>query len=101
MPEQTIGTRARARAQTIEDLKRVARAHLATDGADLSLRSVARELGMVSSAVYRYFDTKEALVNALYRHWKSVYNAMVLAPLPPGLMTRDKFTTYWQRMTDL
>jgi len=65
MPEQTIGTRARARAQTIEDLKRVARAHLATDGADLSLRSVARELGMVSSAVYRYFDSRDALLTAL------------------------------------
>ena len=65
MPEQTVGARARARAQTIEDLKRVARAHLATDGADLSLRSVARELGMVSSAVYRYFDSRDALLTAL------------------------------------
>jgi len=65
MPERTIGARARARAQTIEDLKRVARAHLATDGADLSLRSVARELGMVSSAVYRYFDSRDALLTAL------------------------------------
>jgi AcrR family transcriptional regulator len=61
----STGTRARARAQTIEDLKRVARAHLATDGADLSLRSVARELGMVSSAVYRYFESRDALLTAL------------------------------------
>jgi AcrR family transcriptional regulator len=65
MPEPTSGARARARVQTIEDLKRVARAHLATDGADLSLRSVARELGMVSSAVYRYFDSRDALLTAL------------------------------------
>jgi AcrR family transcriptional regulator len=61
----STGTRARARAQTIEDLKRVAREHLATDGADLSLRSVARELGMVSSAVYRYFESRDALLTAL------------------------------------
>jgi len=64
MTERT-GTRARARAQTIEDIKRVARLHLATDGADLSLRSVARDLGMVSSAVYRYFDSRDALLTAL------------------------------------
>ena len=64
-PHAPTGTRARARAQTIEDLKRVARQHLATDGADLSLRSVARELGMVSSAVYRYFDSRDALLTAL------------------------------------
>jgi AcrR family transcriptional regulator len=49
----------------LEDIKRVARLHLATDGADLSLRSVARELGMVSSAVYRYFDSRDALLTAL------------------------------------
>jgi AcrR family transcriptional regulator len=65
MPTRSTGTRARARAQTIEDLKRVARSHLATDGADLSLRSVARELGMASSAVYRYFDSRDALLTAL------------------------------------
>ena len=65
MPAPSTGTRARARAQTIDDLKRVARAHLATDGADLSLRSVARELGMVSSAVYRYFESRDALLTAL------------------------------------
>ncbi len=65
MAPRTTGTRARARAQTIEDLKRVARRHLATDGADLSLRSVARELGMASSAVYRYFDSRDALLTAL------------------------------------
>ncbi|HET7432334.1 MAG TPA: WHG domain-containing protein [Nocardioides sp.] len=65
MSPPSTGTRALARARTIEDLKRVARAHLATDGADLSLRSVARELGMVSSAVYRYFESRDALLTAL------------------------------------
>jgi len=65
MAPRSTGTRALARAQTIDDLKRVAREHLATDGADLSLRSVARELGMVSSAVYRYFESRDALLTAL------------------------------------
>jgi AcrR family transcriptional regulator len=59
------GVRARARAQTIADIKAAATRHLATDGADLSLRSVARELGMVSSGVYRYFESRDALLTAL------------------------------------
>jgi AcrR family transcriptional regulator len=65
MPDRPTGARARARAQTIQDVKRVARLHLATDGADLSLRSVARDLGMVSSAVYRYFESRDTLLTAI------------------------------------
>jgi hypothetical protein len=41
-----------ARTEMTERIKTIARAHLASDGPDLSLRAVARELGVVSSAVY-------------------------------------------------
>jgi len=58
--------RERARASLTADLKEEARRQLATVGADgLSLRAVARELGMVSSALYRYFPSKEDLLTAL------------------------------------
>ncbi|MDG4802907.1 TetR/AcrR family transcriptional regulator [Micromonospora sp. WMMD980] len=57
--------RARVRAGMIEEIKAVARRHLATDGADLSLRAVARDLGMVSSAIYRYFPSRDDLLTAL------------------------------------
>lgn len=44
----------------------VAGAHLARDGgAALSLRSIARDLGMAPSALYRYFDGRDALLSAL------------------------------------
>lgn len=49
----------------IEEIKSIARRHLASDGADLSLRAVARELGMVSSALYRYFANRDELLTAL------------------------------------
>jgi AcrR family transcriptional regulator len=49
----------------ISEIKRIARAHLAADGPNLSLRAVARDLGVVSSAVYRYFDSRDALLTAL------------------------------------
>jgi len=47
------------------EIKRIARVHLAADGPNLSLRAVARDLGVVSSAVYRYFDSRDALLTAL------------------------------------
>lgn len=60
------GARARARADITREIVRTARRHLAESGPDgLSLRAVARELGMVSSAVYRYVPSREALLTAL------------------------------------
>ena len=44
----------------------VAGAHVARDGAAaISLRSIARDLGMAPSAIYRYFDGRDALLSAL------------------------------------
>ena len=57
--------RARVRAEMTEEIKAVAKRHLATEGANLSLRAVARELGMASSAVYRYFASRDELLTAL------------------------------------
>ena len=40
--------------------------HLATDGAPaLSLRAIARDLGMASSALYRYFKSRDELLTRL------------------------------------
>jgi AcrR family transcriptional regulator len=47
------------------EIKAVARRHLETDGANLSLRAVARDMGMVSSALYRYFASRDELLTAL------------------------------------
>ena len=58
--------RERARAQTIADIVRLGRDHLATHGAAaLSLRAVARDLGVVSSAVYRYVANRDELLTLL------------------------------------
>ncbi|MGZ4717715.1 MAG: TetR/AcrR family transcriptional regulator [Acidimicrobiales bacterium] len=58
--------RERARAELTSEIKQVARRQLAEQGsAALSLRAVARELGMVSSAVYRYFPSRDELLTAL------------------------------------
>ena len=58
--------RDRIRAELTEEIKAIARRHLAEQGsAALSLRAVSRELGMVSSAVYRYFPSRDELLTAL------------------------------------
>jgi AcrR family transcriptional regulator len=58
--------RDRARAELTEEIKSAARRQLATVGAEaLSLRAVSRELGMVSSALYRYFPSRDELLTAL------------------------------------
>ena len=58
--------RERARAEILDEILRTGREHLARDGAPaLSLRAIARDLGMVSSAVYRYVPNRDALLTML------------------------------------
>lgn len=65
-PCHMSGVRERARGLITADIKRTARRHLARDGASgLSLRAIARELDMASSAVYRYFPSRNDLLTAL------------------------------------
>jgi AcrR family transcriptional regulator len=58
--------RARARARTLQDITRIGREHLASEGAaSLSVRAVARDLGVVSSAIYRYVKSRDDLLTLL------------------------------------
>src|ERR1700722_12914757 len=57
--------RARVRAEMMDEIKEAARRQLAIEGANLSLRAIARELDMVSSALYRYFASRDELLTAL------------------------------------
>jgi AcrR family transcriptional regulator len=58
--------RERARADITREILEAALRHLATDGAPaLSLRAIARDLGMASSAVYRYVASRDDLLTRL------------------------------------
>jgi AcrR family transcriptional regulator len=58
--------RERARAEITSEILDAARGYLATDGAPaLSLRAIARDLGMASSALYRYFKSRDELLTKL------------------------------------
>ncbi|MET8046711.1 TetR/AcrR family transcriptional regulator [Streptosporangium sp. NPDC005286] len=62
----SLTARERVRAELTREIADVARRQLAVDGASgLSLRAVAREMGMASSAIYRYFPSKDDLLTVL------------------------------------
>lgn len=60
------GRRAASRAENTSAIKNLARIQIADKGADnLSLREIAREMGMASSAMYRYFESRDQLLTEL------------------------------------
>jgi AcrR family transcriptional regulator len=64
--ERARTARERAREEITAEILAAARRRLASDGpGGLSLRAVARDVGMVSSAVYRYFPSRDELLTAL------------------------------------
>ncbi|MFS0896169.1 TetR/AcrR family transcriptional regulator [Mycolicibacterium litorale] len=61
-----MGVRQDSRARMETQIVEVGRRHLITDGpAGLSLRAIARDLGVVSSAVYRYVSSRDDLLTLL------------------------------------
>jgi AcrR family transcriptional regulator len=65
-PSAPRTARERARAEITAEILKAARGYLATDGAPaLSLRAIARDLGMASSALYRYFSSRDELLTRL------------------------------------
>lgn len=66
MENKSQTARQRARSEITAEILTAARARLADAGpGELSLRAVARDVGMVSSAVYRYFPSRNDLLTAL------------------------------------
>lgn len=58
--------REQLRRETLRDITATALEHLRRHGAaDLSLRAIARDLGMSAAGLYRYFDGRDALLTQL------------------------------------
>jgi AcrR family transcriptional regulator len=87
--------RERVRAELTREITDVARARLAADGAAaLSLRAVARELGMVSSAIYRYFASRDELLTALIIEGYDALGAAV--EQADDACARDDYAARWR-----
>jgi AcrR family transcriptional regulator len=68
------GRRERLRAETTAEIKKVALALMASSGPDaITLRAIAREMGMTANAIYGYFPTRDDLVTTLIN---DVYTAL-------------------------
>lgn len=73
-PQVTSALRDRRRAETMREIKEAALGQLGEGGPDaMTLRAIAREIGVSVQALYHYVDSREALLTALIA---DAYNGM-------------------------
>ena len=89
--------RERARLAAVDDIKRLARQQLAQGGAGaVSLREIAKQMGLVSSAVYRYVPSRDALLTALIT---DAYNRLgAAAETADAALPRDDLAGRWRAL---
>lgn len=58
---------------------------------------VAERAGVGAGTIYRYFASKEELVNALYQQWKLAMIDALVADFPFHAEVREQFRTFWRR----
>jgi AcrR family transcriptional regulator len=61
---------------------------------------IADKAGVGAGTIYRYFESKEALVNALYRQEKQRFAERVIHDFPSTTIARELFRTMWMRMAE-
>jgi AcrR family transcriptional regulator len=88
------GKRAAMRAETTAAIIRKARQQIDTKGApNISLREIARDLDMPSSAIYRYFESRDQLLTVLIIDGFNRLGAVVEAA--DAQHRRDEFVGRW------
>ncbi|MFD8498346.1 TetR/AcrR family transcriptional regulator [Amycolatopsis sp. NPDC059657] len=93
--------RDRARVLMTSDIKMEARRQLAEVGAQgLSLRAVARELGMVSSALYRYFPSRDHLLTELIIDAYNAIGAAAEDADQPQADLRGRWAAVWHAVRE-
>ncbi len=59
---------------------------------------VAERAKVGAGTVYRYFTSKEALVNALYQREKTCFMSELIADFPLDAPPREQFRIFWRRL---
>ncbi len=97
--EAMTGAREQARVALHAEIVRLARVQVERDGAaNLSLRAIARDLGMVSSAIYRYFASRDELLTRLIiDSYERLGDCVELADV--AVRKRNDFASRWRAMT--
>src|SRR5215471_11195549 len=60
---------------------------------------VAKRARVAAGTIYTYFPSKEALVNALYRKWKTSLGQQVFTTFPIEASPREQFDVMWRTMS--
>jgi len=66
------------------------------DGTPVPL--IAERAGVGAGTIYRYFDSKEALGNAVYRRAKRELQRYLVDEAPRGVPLRDEFSHWWHAL---
>ncbi len=59
---------------------------------------IADRAGVGAGTIYRYFESKEALVNEIYREQKLQFGRIATVDFPVTAPTREQFRVLWTRM---
>jgi TetR/AcrR family transcriptional regulator, repressor of fatR-cypB operon len=63
-----------------------------------AMPEIAERAGIASGTIYHYFESKDALVNALFRTWKTAVVQRVFAAFPPTASPRKQFEVVWHEI---
>ncbi|MEQ9319378.1 MAG: TetR/AcrR family transcriptional regulator [Polyangiaceae bacterium] len=96
MPETATNDAKRDRRQAVLDAALDLFAERGFNGT--AVPEIAKRARVGAGTVYRYFESKEAIVNTLYRLHKQALTSGILAQLDPTLPAREQFRVYWQGM---
>jgi TetR/AcrR family transcriptional regulator, repressor of fatR-cypB operon len=63
-----------------------------------SVPDIAAKADIAAGTIYHYFDSKEALVNTLYRSWKTKVGQRVFTAFPQSAPVREQFRVMWNEI---
>ncbi len=100
-----MGKRDESRQRTTAAILLAARAEIAEfGGVGLSMRRIAREVGLVSSAIYRYYPSREALLTAMivesYGHLARVLAEVEAEAEREGRNEGDAASARWRGLAE-
>jgi len=59
---------------------------------------IAQEAGVGAGTIYRYFKSKESIINELYDIIMKELHEATMANIPPDISVRDEFYTKWKNI---
>ena len=63
-----------------------------------AIPEISKRAKIATGTIYHYFESKETLVNALYRKWKGAVAQRVFAAFPQGASPREQVRVTWHEM---